>query len=409
MRIGLRPLALGLTCGILFACPAATTSTPDGGTPNPDGGAPAADGGGGDAGVADGGAPDASGPTDAGAPDAGTPFVYVGTGSGSISIFTADLRTGALTSAGTVATGTAPTFLAVDGSHTHLYAVGEATPGLVLSYSINGASGALTLINQASSGGDGPPFLSVELSGRYVFVANYGNGIISILPILASGGVAAPTTTVAVGQMPHMMIANPAGDFVVVPCLGSDYVAQFLWAADSGVLTANAIPTVQAAPDAGPRHVAFTRDGAFAYVINEVGSTMVAYAFDGSTGRLSAIQTLSTLPAGFSGTNTAAEVQIHPSERFLYGSNRGDDSIVAYALDGSTGRMTVLGYAKTGGNTPRHFSLDPSGGLMLVANQTSNNITALRVDADAGTLTPLGIVAIVDTPEFVGVVMLPGM
>lgn len=315
--------------------------------------------------------------------------------------------TGVLGGVGSVASfGTAPSFLAVDGASKHLYAVDENTPGQVGAYSIDPAAGALTFQNAVSSGGDGPPFVAVDPQNRWVFVANYTSGSVAVLPIQADGSLGAAVDTVTVGAEAHMMVANPSDRFVFVPCKGADYVDQFLFDAATGKLTPNAVPRLATATGAGPRHIAFHPDGKHAYLVDETASTMSELAFDSTAGTLSILQTVSTLPSGFTGTNTAAEVHVHPSGKWLLGSNRGDDSIVVFALDAS-GTMTVQGFTKSGGTTPRDFSLDPSGTFLYAANQGTGNVAAFRFDATSGSLTPSGSPVTATGASFVGLFPLP--
>jgi 6-phosphogluconolactonase len=204
-----------------------------------------------------------------------------------------------------------------------------------------------------------------------------------------------------------MIVADPSDRFVFVPCKGADYVAQFLFDASTGKLTPNAVPRFATAAGAGPRHLAFHPDGKTAYLIAETASTMTALDFDATAGALTAVQTVSTLPAGFTGTNTAAEVHVHPSGKWLFGSNRGDDSIVVFALDPS-GHMTAQGFTKTGGTTPRDFTLDPSGAWLYAANQGTGDVVAFAFDAATGALTTTtGASVAVPSASFVGVLALP--
>ena len=320
-----------------------------------------------------------------------------------------DYTTGGLTAVGSVVSfGTAPSFLAVDPAGKHLYA-DENTPGRVGAYAIDASSGALTFQNAVSSGGDGPPFVSVDPQGRWVLVANYTSGTVAVLPIQGDGSLGSAVDTETVGANAHMILADPSDHFVFVPCLGADYVAQYLFDATTGQLTPSAVPHLATAAGAGPRHLAFRPDGKTVYLIDETASTMTALAFDATAGTLTASQTVSTLPAGFTGTNTAAEVHVHPSGKWLFGSNRGDDSIVVFALDGG-GAMTVQGFAKTGGTTPRDFALDPTGTWLYAANEGTGDVVVFAFDATVGTLTPLvgaGATVTVPSASFVGIAALP--
>ena len=365
---------------------------------------------GGDAGAGDGGGPDGATP-DGGGPDGaapGTAIVYVG--GATISIFALDLATGALTPRGTAA-ASSPSFLAVNPGKTTLYAVEEQATGRVGAFSIarSGANlGALTPLGSVASGGQGPTHVSVDRSGRWVLVANYGSGTVAVLPVQAGGGLAAAVDTESPGANAHLITVDPGNRFAFVPCLGSDRVAQFAFDANTGQLTANPVPALATAANAGPRHLDFRPGGGFAYLINERDETMTALGYDSGTGRLTALQTLPALPAGVGlAGNNGAEVFVHPSGKFLYGSNRGHNSIVAYTLDATTGRMTLIGHTPTGGNTPRSFAIDPSGNLMLVANQGSGRINAFRINQTTGALTALAPVTNVASPAFVGIVVLP--
>jgi 6-phosphogluconolactonase len=241
----------------------------------------------------------------------------------------------------------------------------------------------------------------------WVMVANYGDGTTAVLPVGADGKLGAATDTKTVGAEAHMIVADPSNQWVFVPCKGMDYVAQFRFDVNAGTLAPNATPHVPTAAGAGPRHLAFHPNGKLAYLINENASTMTALALDPATGRLTEIETKSTLPVGFTGSNTGAEVWVHPSGKWVYGSNRGDDSIVEFAIDATTGRLTLVGHTKTGGATPRDFTLDPSGAFLYAANQGSGTITAFAIDGAQGTLAAMGAPFAATSPSFVGLVHLP--
>jgi 6-phosphogluconolactonase len=354
---------------------------------------------------------DGSGVAGEGGAEAAAPAKLVAYASGygpSIQWLNVDPGSGALTPAGSVTSfGSAPSFLAVDAASSHLFAVDEDTPGRVGAYAIDPATGALTYLNAVSSGGDGPPFVTVapQPPGS-VLVANYGSGTVAVLPVGAGGSLGAATDTQSAGALAHMILPDPSGRFVFVPCKGADYVAQYVLDAAAGKLTPNAVPHVATPTGAGPRHLAFHPGGATAYLINETASTMTALAFDATAGTLTPKQTVSTLPPGFTGTNTAAEVHVHPSGKWLFGSNRGDDSIVVFSLD-AAGAMTVHGFTKTGGTTPRDFALDPSGTFLYAANEGTGDVVTFRFDAIAGTLTATGNTVSVPQASFVGVFPLP--
>jgi 6-phosphogluconolactonase len=361
-------------------------------------------------------APKDASPTDDGSaaegsavvPDAGAVrlVAYTGGYAGAIGWFAVDGATGALSPLGSIASfGSSPSFLAYNAALTNLYAVDENNSGQVGAYIIDADSGAPSFLNAVSSGGSGPAFLSLDRTGRFVLVANYGDGTVAVLPIGAGGRVGAATDKLTAGSEAHMIVTDPSNKFVFVPCKGVDYVAQFLFDAQGGKLTPNAVPHVMTAPGAGPRHIAFHPNGRLAYLINENSSTMTAYTLDTTAGTLTEIETQSTLLAD-SGANAAAEVWVHPSGRWVLGSNRGDDSIVVFSIEPSTGRMTRVGVTKSGGETPRDFAFDPTGTWLYAADEDAGLVVPFRFDAVGGSLAPLGGAVTVWNVSFVGVAAL---
>jgi 6-phosphogluconolactonase len=392
-----------------------------GGTPSPGhdasvsgDGALAADGaplGGDGAPSTDAGPRDA--PAGGDAADASTPHgpaVVFASGYGAdLNVFSVDPATGALAPTSSVAAGDpSPSFLAVRPGGAHLYAVGESAAGRVGAYAIDRKTGALSYLGGVSSQGNGPAFVSVDHTGAWAMVANYGDGTTAVFPIGADGKLGAPSDTRNVGANAHMIVTDPSNKFVFVPCLGADYVAQFTFDAATGKLTPNTPAHVATAAGAGPRHIAFHPGGAHAYLLNETASTITSFALDAATGKLSELDTTTTLPAGFTGTNTGAEVWVHPSGKFVYTSNRGDDSIAVFAVDPATFKLTATAHTKTGGTTPRSFGLDPTGAYLYAANQGSGTLTTFAVDPAQGTLTKGAGSAAVPSASFVGVVWLPG-
>lgn len=338
----------------------------------------------------------------------GRPFVYVGTYGDRIYIYELDEAAGTLTPRGSVVAGTNPSFLAFHPTEPRLYAVREKSPGEVAAFALDPTDGSLSFLDARGSGGNGPAHVSVDRTGKVVLAANYGSGTVAVLPLDENGDLSAATDVETPGVNAHQIVTDPSNAFVFVPCKGSDHIAQFTLDTQNGALSPNAVPTASAAAGAGPRHLAFHPSQNFAYVINELNDTVSAYAFDTSTGRLTFIETKGTLPAGVSGqSNTTADVHVHPNGRFLYGSNRGHDSIAIFSIDPTTGRLTLIGHQSTGGATPRNFTLNAEGSLMLVANQGSGTIHAFRIDAQTGALTALGEVASVSSPVFVGIRLLP--
>ena len=346
----------------------------------------------------------------------GEPFVYVGGYGNEIRVFELDLESGAMTQVGDpVDAGTNPSYLAVDPDAQYLFAVnetgdfgGEAT-GAVASFTIDQTTGALTFVDRVSSEGQGPAHVATDRSGAWVLVATYSGGTAAVIPIEAGGalGDAVDVQMHGGGAQSHMIMPDRANAFVFVPNKGLDAVAQYAFDETTGQLTPNAVPSISTAGGAGPRHMDFHPVLPVAYVINELDSTMAVYAYDANLGQLTEIQVLSTLDGG-SGGNTGADVHVHPSGDFVYGSNRGDDSIVTFAADPTDGTLELVGHVSTGGETPRNFEVAPDGSLMLVANQNSDSIVAFSIDEATGLPTATGETASAPSPSFVGIVYLPG-
>ncbi len=343
------------------------------------------------------------------------PFVYVGGYRPEIAIFRLDTASGRLTPAGKATNvGQDPSFVAWDPAAKFLFAVNETDPGRVRSFAINQSTGALTPINDEPSMGSITAHLSTDKTGRWLLVANYGDakqGTIASFPIGLDGRLspAVSTREFGLGSMAHYIGTDPTNRFVFVPLKGGPSVAQLSFDPASGAMKPNVPPMVGAAPGAGPRHLDFHPNGRFAYVINELDLTMTAFAYDAKTGLLRELQVLPTLPAAADKVGaSAADVHVHRSGRFLYGSNRGHNSIVIFRL-GDDGRMTLVGHESRDIRRPRNFTIDPTGTLMLVANQDGASVTVFRIDQNKGTLQPVGAPTPVGpNPSFVGVVMLPG-
>jgi 6-phosphogluconolactonase len=308
-----------------------------------------------------------------------------------------------------------PAFLALHPNGQWLYAVNEVggsperPAGGVSAFAIDRASGRLTLLNQASSGGAGPCHLTVVRTGRAVLVANYGGGSVAALPLRDDGRLGEPMAVIQhqgssvnpqrqAGPHAHGIYVDPANRVALVPDLGLDRVLSYRIDPATGDLTAHDPPFAPLAAGSGPRHLTFHPDGRHVYVINELLSTITRFAYDAGRGALSARETVSTLPEGWTGTNSTAEIAAHPSGKFLYGSNRGHDSLAIYAVDAPTGRLRLTGHQATLGKTPRNFGIDPTGTFLLAANQGSDSVVAFRIDAATGQLTPTGQTLTVGSP-----------
>jgi 6-phosphogluconolactonase len=349
-----------------------------------------------------------------GSTPARVPFVYVGGYRPEISIFRMEQSTGKLTPVGQVPAGTAPSFLAWDPAGKNLFAVDEVDAGRVLAFAIDGNTGGLRLQGEMSSAGVGPAHLSVDHSGHWVLVANYADkksGTIASLPIGPDGrlGPAVDTKDYGPGSMPHMIVADPTNGFVFVPCKGGPFVAQLIFDPATGKLAANDPDRVSTRPRSGPRHLAFHPSKDVVYLINEQEMAVVVYAFDRGRGRLTELQLIGTLPRG-EGVGkgySAAEIEVHPSGNFVYGSNRGHNSIVIYRV-AEDGGLSLFGHERRFISKPRHFSIDPSGTRLLVANQGNDTVSVFAINQSTGALTPMGPpIAAGKEPSFVGTILLP--
>jgi 6-phosphogluconolactonase len=331
-----------------------------------------------------------------------------------------DLDTGKLRVEG-VTPAIEPSFLAVDSSR-HLYAANEGDvfvgkkSGAVTAFSIDGKSDELRQINQRTSEGSGPCHVALDNNGKFLLVANYGSGSVAVLPIQKDGRLDQPSAVVEhkgssvnpqrqEGPHAHSIGVDPQNRFVLEADLGLDKL--FVYRFDSDLGTLSELPPAKLDPGSGPRHFVFGRNGGYVYVVNELASTITTLSFNRETGELKSLASVSTLPKGFSGSNTTAEIDIHPSGRFLYGSNRGHDSIVIFSINSDTGMLTYVGHQPSGGKTPRSFGIEPTGKYLLVANQDSNNIVVMRIDSKTGKLTPTGNQAQIGMPVCVKMIPAP--
>jgi len=313
-----------------------------------------------------------------------------------------DLDSGRLAEPVLVAEAKNPSFLEIHPSGRFLYAVSEAGgAGSVSAYEIDSATGGLKLLNQKPSGGSGPCHVNIDHAGKNVLVANYGSGSAAVIPIEPDGRLAEPTSVVQhTGsganpkrqQGPHAHSVNISADdrFAFIADLGIDKTMIYRLDVEKGTITANNPAFVQLKPGAGPRHFTFSADGRYAYVINELDCTVTAFTYDAASGTLTPIQSVPTLPEDFDGQSTCAEVRVHPNGKFLYGSNRGHDSIAVYRIDPDKGTLTFVEHETTDIKTPRNFNMDPTGKYCLVANQGSDSIVVFRIDQNTGALEPTG-------------------
>ncbi|MFA7237626.1 MAG: lactonase family protein [Phycisphaeraceae bacterium] len=292
-----------------------------------------------------------------------------------------------------------PSFLALHPTQPLLFAVsevskfGDAPAGGVAAFQID-ASGRLKPLNTQNSGGTGPCFLSVDPTGTHVLVANYGGGSVAALPIDPTGRLQPARTFIQfhgdAKPHAHAISADPTGRFAIATDLGLDQIRVFAYNPASGELVANDPPFVPLPAGTGPRHFVFHPNGKWCYVINELNSTIDAFAWNAQAGTLTPFDHLATIPPDFHERNDTAHIAVHPSGRWLYGSNRGHDSIAVFRIDPDTGELTAIRYEPARGRTPRHFNIDPTGTFLLAANQKSDNVQVFRIDAPTGLLTPVG-------------------
>ena len=304
-----------------------------------------------------------------------------------------------------------PSFLALDSRGRRLYCVhGGDELSEVSAFRIDRPSGGLTPLGSQPSGGPNPVALSVDPTDRILVVANYANGTAAALPIGPDGALGPATDVVRqIGEPgphpteqtvphPHHIPIDPAGRFVLVPDKGLDRVFVYRLDVAGGKLAPGDPPSVQARPGSAPRHAAFHPSSRYVYVINELDSTLTTYGYDPDRGTLQPLQVVSTLPPTFEGRNTTAEIAVAPSGRFVYGSNRGHDSIAIFAVDEDVGTLEPVGWEPTQGRTPRYFGLDPAGTFLYAANQASDTIVTFRVNPASGKLAPTGQVVPTGSP-----------
>jgi 6-phosphogluconolactonase len=322
-----------------------------------------------------------------------------GSGAQGIYAYRYDTTSGALKPAGLAVETVSPSFLTVDASGHFLYAVNETDQGKVSAFAIDRAAGRLTLINQVSSKGGGPCHLALDATGRWLAVANYGTGSVALLPVGAGGKVGEAAAfdqhrgsgvnhARQAGPHAHEAVFSPDNRYLLVPDLGLDQILVYRFDAGKGTLAPNDPPFGVLAPGSGPRHLAFHPNGKLVYVLNELASTVTAFRYDAAKGVLQDFQTLSALPAHFTGTSATAEVTVNAAGSAVYASNRGHDSIALFHIEPELDHLAPAEHTPTLGKTPRHFTLDPDGKFLLVSNQDSGNIVVFHVHPRTGELTP---------------------
>ena len=346
-----------------------------------------------------------------------------------IHLFQVDRATGALKAFGVQEMGTSPSCLAVNAMGTRLYSanetdrVGGTNEGSVTAFVINRTDGQLKLLNTVRSGGAGPTYVSIHPSGKFLFVANYFGGSVAVLPIQSDGSLGAATDIkVDAGTVgprkaknappgsfafsghdrthAHMIETDPGGRFVLHVDLGLDQILVWRFDERTGVLTANDPSTFSFPPGDGPRHFYFHPNGRWLYSLQEEGSNIVSFDYDAAKGRLTPKQTISSLPAGFAGSNFCSEIMVSADGRFVYAGNRLHDSIGIFAV-GANGTLTFVTEEWTRGNYPRSFNFDPTGTFLYSCNQRGDNLAVFRVDKKSGGLNFTGHYTPVGNPSIV--------
>src|SRR5579863_2909532 len=352
-------------------------------------------------------------------------FVYIGTytqedsTSKGIYAYRYDAATAHLTPIGLAAEAINPSFLAMHPNHHFLYAVNEVSnyqgqksgekSGAVSAFAIDRRSGKLTLLNRVASRGADPCYVTVDKTGKYVLVANYTGGSVAVFPVLEDGRLGEASAFVQhsghgtnperqEGAHAHSIDVTPDNRFAIVDDLGLDETLVYPFDSTKGSLAAGSPDIAKAAPGAGPRHFALHPSGKFGYVINEMQSTVSVFHYDSVLGKLQNVEAISSLPNTFSGHDESAEIEVHPSGKFLYASNRGHDSIAVFAIDKLAGTLTPVEYISTKGASPRNFEIDPTGTLVFAANEKSDNIVVFRINQQTGKLTPTGKILEISQP-----------
>jgi 6-phosphogluconolactonase len=352
----------------------------------------------------------------------GTGQVFEGQGEG-IHIYELDPATGALSPHDTAREIKNPSYLTFHPSGRFLYAVnelksynGEAT-GTLSAFTLDPQNGRLDFINKVATHGTDPCHVTVDATGKNAIVANFASGSVAVLPIREDGGLEEASEVIQhrgssldpvrqSGPHAHSFTLDASNRFAYVPDLGLDKLMIYRFDPERGKLETHEQGCLETKAGAGPRHFVFHPNNNYAYLINELDSTIVSLACDGERGTVKAIQTVPALPRAFRGNSTSADIMVDPTGHFLYASNRGHDSIAIYRIDGSSGKLALVGHESTRGKTPRNFTIDSSGTFLFAANQDSDTIVCFRIDPDSGRLTPTGQVANVPTPVCVKILAL---
>lgn len=340
----------------------------------------------------------------------GTGQILNGKGKG-IYRFLFNLGTGTLTQDGEATEAINPSYLTMDKSRSFLYAVNELKEykgqacGSVSAYRVDSETHRLTLLNTQPTGGTDPCHVIVNNENSHVFVSNFMSGSVCVFPIAEDGSLGEASCFIqhsgsSVKQArqssphAHSLIFDEYGQLAFVPDLGIDKVMIYRTDSSRGSLEPNGIPFFKARPGAGPRHCVFGRNFRYCYLINELDSSISVLSYNSDSGALYELQKVPTVPDGSVPENTCADVHISPDGRFLYGSNRGHNSIIVYAIDQESGQLSYVDITPSGGEIPRNFTIDPTGSYVLVCNQDSDNIAVFRIDNETGRLSKVSETAV---------------
>ncbi|WP_394842918.1 lactonase family protein [Pendulispora brunnea] len=332
----------------------------------------------------------------------GPPRVYVGSNDGKIRTYSFNEGTYALTLIDTVDAGRNPSFLAFDSERRYAYSVADQQ-GQIRAFSIDRSTGKLTPFQTIDSRGAGPTYIGLDRAGKLAMVANYGGGTIAVFPRLEQGKLGESSATRSFGDtaQTHQIAVDPTNNFVYVPNKGLDRVA-ILRRNGNDLADAGSAPSGD-----GPRHIDFAPSGHYAYVIDENGSTVSAFTLDSANGALAQLERVSSLEPGYDGgTNTGAEIQVLPDGKHLIVSNRGDNSLMVFDIDASSGKLTRRGRVSTQGRRPRHFQVEPTGRFLFVGNEGSDSVVVMAIDPSTGVPRPVGTPLSVPSPSYVGLIYL---
>ena len=344
-------------------------------------------------------------------------FAYVGSfttakrkarGDG-LHVYRVDPATAAWTHVQHIGDLTNPSYLALSPDQRFLYSV-HGDEDYATAFALDPDTGHAKLVNHAATGGSNGVRQAIDRAGKFMVVANYASGTVAVMAIAPDGslkdqhqlaaleGERGPHRIQQTGPLPHDIVFDPSGRYVLVPDKGLDRVFAFRFDADSGRLTPTEQGSVQTRPGAGPRHLAFHPRLPIVWVLNELDSTTTTYRWDAAKGFLAPLQVITTLPTDFTGYSTTAEIAVTPDGRYVYGSNRGHDSVAIFAADAASGLLGPIGWQPTGGARPRFICLDPAGRFLYAANEQGDTVVAFRVDAASGKLTPTGHAVPIATP-----------